>query len=176
VDDFICLTERKEISVMKDMKRVLSVLLAVVMAVNLMSPHVSTAQETRSLEIPAGYTPIYTIADLAGINSNPSGKYILMNDIDMTKETSPGGTWDTGHGWTPLDKFSGVFDGNGYYIIGMHIYGNYHGDIGLFSKVSGYGGDADATIENLGIVNCDINIIGDSYKRMSSLGNSIANR
>ena len=76
-----------------------------------------------STEIPEGYIPIYTIADLAGINSDTSGKYILMNDIDMTEETSPGGSWDTGHGWTPLDTFSGVFDGNGHRIIGMHKIG-----------------------------------------------------
>ena len=98
----------------------------------------------------SSYTPIYTIADLAGINNNPDGKYILMNDIDMTEETREGGSWDTGNGWTPLDEFSGIFDGNGYRIIGMHIYGKFDsGYAGLFSKVRGW-------IKNLGMI--DVNI------------------
>lgn len=156
---------------MKHMKRVVAFFLAMVMVASVPFAYASAAQENENTDIPAGYTPIYTIADLAGINSNPAGKYILMNDIDMTKETSPGGTWDTGHGWTPLDEFSGVFDGNGHYIIGMHIYGKYHGNIGLFSKVSSVKNSAeDAVIKNVGIVNCDINIIGESFKGTINIG------
>lgn len=98
----------------------------------------------------SSYTPIYTIADLVGINSNPSGNYILMNDIDMTEETREGGSWDTGNGWTPLNYLSGIFDGNGYRIIGMHIYDNVDSPYaGLFSEVSG-------CIKNLGMI--DVNI------------------
>ncbi len=109
-----------------------------------------------TMEVPEGYTPIRSIDELHGINNNPNGKYILMNDIDMTQETSPGGSWDTGHGWTPLDKFSGTFDGNGYRIIGMHIYGDLEDlgrEVGLFSEL-GEGG----TVRNLGMVACDINV------------------
>lgn len=36
-------------------------------------------------KVPSGYTGIYNIDDLAGIENNPSGKYILMGDIDMTE-------------------------------------------------------------------------------------------
>lgn len=158
---------------LQNIKRKLPIFLMAILAIVVLFQNATNCKaeikENRSIEIPEGYTPIYTIADLAGINSNPSGKYILMNDIDMTKETSPGGSWDTGHGWTPLDAFSGVFDGNGYQIIGMHIYGECREDIGLFSKMLGgfiynsntdeyidYG--SDAVIKNLGIVNCDINV------------------
>lgn len=111
----------------------------------------------------SSYTPIYTIADLAGINNNPEGKYILMNDIDMTEETKEGGSWDTGHGWIPLDSFSGTLDGNGHRIIGMHIYGTFSNDyespeytgymyayVGLFRSNFG-------TIKRLGLSNVDIN-------------------
>ncbi len=114
-----------------------------------------------TMEVPEGYTPIRSIDELHGINNNPNGKYILMNDIDMTQETSPGGSWDTGHGWTPLDKFSGTFDGNGYRIIGMHIYGDAE-DIGhcmgLFSELGGRG-----IIRNLGMEDCDINITTEEH-------------
>lgn len=114
-----------------------------------------------STEVPEGYTPIGSIDELYGINNNPNGKYILMNDIDMTQETSPGGSWDTGHGWMPLDKFSGTFDGNGYRIIGMHIYGDLEDlghEIGLFSEL-GEGG----IIRNLGMEDCDINVKASFY-------------
>lgn len=89
-----------------------------------------------------------------GINSNPWGNYILMNDIDMTEETKEGGSWDTGNGWTPLDTFYGTLDGNGYRIIGMNIYGEFtsYTRIGLFSVVNG-------CIRNLGMVNTNINVI-----------------
>ena len=53
--------------------------------------------------IPDGYTPIRTIEDLYGINNDLSGNYILMNDIDMTEDTAPGGDWDiNGTGWEPI--------------------------------------------------------------------------
>ncbi len=145
----------------KNLKKVVSVFLIVAMTVTLLFQNTAIAQEIQEnegTEIPEGYTPIYTIGDLVGINSNPSGNYILMNDIDMTKETSPGGTWDTGHGWTPLNEFSGTFDGNGHRIIGMHIYGKVDGHVGLFSELAG-----EAVIQNLGIVNCDINITSEYY-------------
>lgn len=151
---------------MKNVRKAVSAFLMVAMTVTLLFQNTAVAQETQGgsgTEVPEGYTPIYTIADLVGINSNPSGNYILMNDIDMTKETSPGGSWDTGHGWTPLDKFSGTFEGNGHRIIGMHIYGEcgkyyqYNGFydyqcVGLFSVING------GVIQNLGIVDCDINV------------------
>lgn len=166
---------------MKNIKKTLSVCCAMVLSTALLfqssvvycSAEVNNTSIT-STEIPEGYTPIYTIADLAGINSDTSGKYILMNDIDMTEETSPGGSWDTGHGWTPLDTFSGVFDGNGHRIIGMHIYGEVEDNAALFSgleqktNTNNYDDYDDydkldrdknnATIKNLGITDCEIDI------------------
>ena len=103
--------------------------------------------------VPDGYKAIRTIEDLVNINNDPSGKYILMNDIDLTEATKKGGNYDTGHGWTPLDKFSGVLDGNGFYIKGMHIYGNKLKYVGLFGKLD------YAYICNLGIKESDIDVI-----------------
>lgn len=56
-----------------------------------------------------GKTCIYTVDDLKNIANNPSGSYILMNDIDMA-----------GVDWKPLD-FYGVFDGNGNSILNLDI-------------------------------------------------------
>lgn len=39
-------------------------------------------------EVPAGYTAIRTIDDLYAIRNNLSGKYILMNDIDLSQATA----------------------------------------------------------------------------------------
>lgn len=146
---------------MKKLKKISSACCVMVLAAALLFQNTATycsaavnSSAGSSTEIPEGYTPIYTIADLAGINSDTSGNYILMNDIDMTEETSPGGSWDTGHGWTPLNTFSGVFDGNGHRIIGMHIYGEIGDRAALFSNIEGY----SAIIKNLGILNCEINV------------------
>lgn len=108
--------------------------------------------EENAQEIPEGYTPIYDIADLYAIRNDTDGEYILMNDIDMTEDTSEGGDYDCGTGWDSIEEFSGILDGNGHRIIGMHIFGKItFGNVGLFEEAGG-------TIKNLGMVNCDINI------------------
>ena len=126
----------------------------VMMFVMLFNVPVSASQNTA----PSGYTPIYSIADLYGINNNLSGKYILMNDIDMSS-TAPGGDWDFGNGWNPIGYidgktyyFNGVFDGNGYKIKNMYIYGQPKSDyLGLFACIGG-------RISNLALENIYIDI------------------
>lgn len=108
----------------------------------------ANAQET---SVPDGYTGIYNIADLDGIRNNPSGNYILMKDIDMTEDTKKGGDWDNGMGWTPIEEFSGVLDGNGHQIIGMNIYNGY-GRIGFIRRLSG------GIIRNLGLRDVTIDV------------------
>lgn len=116
-------------------------------------------------ENPDGYTPIYTVEDLYGIKNDTSGNYILMADIDLSG-TKPGGEWDTGYGWHPIEEFSGILDGNGHRINNMTIYDSVDNKvypssmmdeygikgIGLFRKVEG------GTIKNLGLTNIDIHI------------------
>ena len=122
----------------------------------------ANAQET---SVPAGYTGIYNIADLDGIRNNPSGKYILMRDIDMTEDTKKGGDWDNGMGWTPIEEFTGVLNGNGHQIIGMNIYteGSVEKDcIGLIGSLittedSDEDSDEEGVVENLGLINVTIN-------------------
>ena len=66
-------------------------------------------------DIPAGYTAIYTAAQLNNVRSNLGGKYILMNNIDVASL----GYWGPiGGGSSP---FTGILDGGGYRITGMEI-------------------------------------------------------
>lgn len=107
-------------------------------------------------EIPEGYTGIYDISDLAGIKNNLKGKYILMNDIDMS-ETAEGGDMDAGNGWTPINDFEGILDGNGYRIKNMHIFGEITTRyVGLFGSLRG------ATVKNLGLLDVDIDVTDTS--------------
>lgn len=69
------------------------------MIITLCMPVNRKAQDASVTIIPEGYIGIYDIADLYGIRNNLTGKYILMNDIDMSKDTAEGGNWNlTGHG------------------------------------------------------------------------------
>lgn len=144
-------------------KRVMAALLILVLALTSgtwRSNQVNAANTVNGeeQEIPEGYTPIYDIADLYAIRNNPESNYILMNDIDMTEDTSEGGDYDCGTGWDSIETFKGILDGNGHRIIGMHIFGelvqgsNWYICSGLFEEING------AVIKNLGMVNCDINV------------------
>ena len=143
--------------------------IVLVLAILLMSGETGIQQvfaEEVSQEIPEGYIPIYDIEDLYAIRNDLSGNYILMNDIDLSEATSEGGDYDCGTGWDSIEEFSGVLDGNGYRIIGMHIFGEFTiADVayfGLFEQLD------EATIKNLGLVDCDIDIVvNDKYSQYS---------
>lgn len=117
-------------------------------------------------EAPEGYTPIYDIADLDGIRNNLFGNYILMNDIDMSEDTSEGGDYDCGRGWDSIERFQGRLEGNGHRIIGMHIFGEFteeNTNIGLFESLSG-------KVQNLGMMDCDISVTINSAYRSFYIG------
>ena len=103
------------------------------------SPPVGSASvaSVSSDVIPAGYTAIYSADDLKNINNNRSGKYILMNDIDMSGVAE----FQIGSYSSP---FIGTFDGNG------HVIKNFISSRGLFGTV------ADGTISNLGMENVQV--------------------
>ena len=99
------------------------------------------------------YIEITNVSELYAIRNNLSGKYRLMNDIDLTQVTAPGGDLDGGNGWVPIDGFSGTLDGNGHYIKGLTMYGEVSDQyVGLF----GYSGGCD--ICNLGLVDVNVDI------------------
>jgi len=101
--------------------------------------------------IAQGYTVIKTAEELQAMKDNLSGKYILMNDIDLS--TIP--EWECiGN---PLEVFVGEFNGNGHKISNMTIANNKYGAYcGLFGNV-GSGGK----ISNVGVEN--VNISANSY-------------
>lgn len=141
-----------------------------------MMQHPEIARAAVSDAVPEGYTPIYTIDDLYAVRNDLSGNYILMNDIDLS-ETAPGGDWDCGYGWKPIGgneegKFKGVFDGNGYAVKNMHIYGTPNANfLGLFGSCD-YGASAFETkIVHLSLVDVDIDVqLNDSTQSDFSIG------
>lgn len=118
---------------------------------------VTTPQPDHATEVPQGYVAIYDIEGLNAVRNGLDQNYILMSDIDMTTATAPGGEYDDGNGWKPIENFTGNFDGNGYRIIGMHIFGDMkENNAGLFGSASG-------NITNLGMKNCDIDVSNVDY-------------
>lgn len=103
-------------------------------------------------EVLDDYTPIYTADDLKNIRNNLSGKYVLMNHINLSDYSE----WNViGNYGSP---FAGELDGNGYSIIGLN------------SKRSLLGWVQNATIKNLGIVNCNIFQQEETASSVSSAG------
>lgn len=93
-------------------KRCTAILLAAVLVLSLLPVQVFAAGT-----VPAGWTPIYTLADIKECHS---GKYILMNDIDASKEDV---AYD-GNGYEANSVGGclfpgGILDGNGHTIYNL---------------------------------------------------------
>lgn len=138
--------------------KLLSLLLAIVMLLSVLTVGVTAESLT---EVPDGYIGVYTKDDLFAVRENPSGKYILMNDIvfDDADYINGGDFYNSGKGWEPIGTsttpFKGTFDGNGYEIVNLQI-NNPNGDYqGLFGYTS------SATIKNVNLN--DAYIIGCNY-------------
>ena len=101
-------------------------------------------------DVPDGYTPIYTAEELNNIRNNLSGKYILMNDIDLSSYEN----------WNPIGTnstpFIGTFDGNNFSIKNLSLNSDINSDetnnLGLFGFVK------TAYISKLKINNITVNI------------------
>lgn len=90
------------------------------------------------------YKAIRTAEDLQNISLNMSGKYMLVNDIDMR-----------GFTWTPIgsssktgEYFNGILDGNGYNITNLTLSGG-----NLYAGLFGY---SKGTISNINLINASI--------------------
>ncbi len=130
-------------------KKLISILLTFIICFGVLSSAFATENKTPSSEIPEGYTAIYTAEDLNNIRNNLSGKYILMNDIDLSGiEWMPIGT--------ELNAFKGVLDGNGKTLNGLNITETVasvnRNSSGIFAFTNG------ATIKNLNISNVKVKI------------------
>lgn len=109
--------------------------------------------ETASEEVPEGYTPIYTAKEFNNIRNDLAGKYILMDDIELTAYWKPIGSTD--------EPFTGELDGNGYSVSNLKISGSYQyvGDLnfGLFTAMEG------GSVRNLAVsVDIDVTFTGST--------------
>jgi len=126
--------------------KALAIILTFVLCFGVMS--FAFAEETP--QVPEGYTPIYTAEDLNNIRNNLSGKYILMNNIDLSvyENLEPIGTSET--------PFTGELDGNNCIITSLKISvknsvsGNSY--YGLFGYIE------NSKIKNVSIGNSDITV------------------
>ncbi|MCL2637898.1 MAG: hypothetical protein FWD48_05945 [Oscillospiraceae bacterium] len=108
----------------------------------------------------AGSIPISNRTELEAIKNNLSGTYHLIADIDLSgKEWIPIGDNSTN---SPISRFSGVFDGQGYVISNLTINGN-HKYGGLFGNAQ------QATIKNVGLENTYIDITYESHADAGSI-------
>ena len=97
-------------------KRIIVYLLAIALLLPVFSGAFTLGASAASDAVPKGYTPIYTASDLDNIRENLSGKYILMNDINLKTRGE----------WAPVGKdesapFTGTFDGNGHIIANLWV-------------------------------------------------------
>ena len=97
--------------------------------------------------VPAGYTGIYSVSDLAKISVNLNSSYILMANIDLKGvDFSPIGS--------EAKPFGGVFDGNGHTIKNISI------SLSLNQKSAcvGFFGSSTGTIKNLILSDMSIDV------------------
>ena len=100
-----------------------------------------------------GIREIQTVAQLVAVGSSRSNRglnYELVTDIDLNNTN-----------WTPIDRFHGVFDGNGYSIYNLTIRATTsatHGAYGLFKHLD----HPPATIRNLTLTVNSIVVIGSN--------------
>ncbi len=123
----------------KAFKKITSVVLAFIMTLGICT--VAFAAD----EIPEGCIPVYTAEDFNNIRNNLSGKYILMNDIDLSVYEN----------WVPIgtndEPFTGEIDGNCFSVNNLSLKSDSEteetNNLGLFGFVN------SASIGNLNLKN-----------------------
>ncbi len=94
------------------------------------------------------YVPISTEEDFQKMRDNPSGGFVLVNDITLTENFEPIGTGSTPtHSGTP---FTGIFEGNGKTISNLKILKPRETYVGFFGAI-GAGGE----VRNLKLILAD---------------------
>ena len=100
--------------------------------------------------IAQGYTVIKTAQDLDNIRNDLDGKYIFMNDIDLSSYSN----------WNPIgdatNGFTGELNGNGYVIKNLTISRPDEDDVGLFAIIGDPNTMTGGEVRNLGIECADI--------------------
>ncbi|MDR2648146.1 MAG: hypothetical protein LBB94_00270 [Clostridiales bacterium] len=125
---------------LKGLGRLFALLIALTIAV-------PTGLKLLAAEVDAdGYIIVRSVDELKAVHNNPTGKYKLYEDIDLSAGS-----------WSPIGYakfFKGTFDGNGHTISGLWSAKNGLGYKGLFSVLEG------ATVKNLTIALDDRGITG----------------
>ena len=103
---------------------------------------------TEDEAIAQGYTIIKNASQLQNMKNNLNGKYILMNDIDLS-----------GYNWEVVgdinNPFTGELNGNGHTISNLSLNRDTYDYTGLIGRMNG------ATISNLGLT--DVDVVGKIY-------------
>lgn len=107
---------------------------------------------TESEAIAQGYTVIKTEDDLKAMADNLSGKYILMNDITLTSNWTPIGSYANNGNF--YNAFRGQFNGNGCTISNVNVdtTSDTTHATGFFACIYG----SSAKVENVNLKNVDI--------------------
>ncbi len=115
---------------------------------------------TEEEAVAQGYTIIKSVEDLKAIANNPSGKYILMGDIDLE-----------GINWTPIgdesSPFTGELNGNGYGIKNLLIDVT---DQANAKNVGFFGVTDNATISNIDFIDAKVKAADDFINGASGIG------
>ena len=115
-----------------------------------------------------GYTLIKTADDLNNIRNNLSGKYILMNDIDLSSYAN----WDPIGDFASNTGFTGTLDGNGYVVKNLTINRPTEDGVGLFAIIGDVNTMSGGEVKNLGLENVDVSgNSGTAGLAGSSVGN-----
>jgi uncharacterized repeat protein (TIGR02543 family) len=94
---------------------------------------------------------VFTEQDLANIQNEPSGNYVLMNDIDLALYNG----WE----WAPIPEFNGTLDGQGYVIKNMSIKNYTKQPANDYNSLFAVVGK-DAVIKNVGLEGRSISGLG----------------
>lgn len=129
----------------KTIKRIVSVITA---AAVLFSALYIIAVAVENEIVPDGYTPIYTAEEFNNIRNNLSGKYILMDDVDLSSYYY----WESiGSSNNP---FIGELDGNGHCIKNLNIYERKYETSTCYYGLFGY--IKNSRIHDVVLFNCNI--------------------
>jgi len=89
--------------------------------------------------------------DLDAVRNDLSGDYILVNDLN----SGTAGYAGIGDDWDPIQDFDGEFDGDGYAIADLQIFGDGN-NIALFGTV-----DSSGSVKNLAVIDAFVENVND---------------
>lgn len=87
---------------------------------------------------------IATAAQLDEVRNFPSACFELSKDIDLSSYLNPNSS-----GWTPIENFTGIFDGKKHTIKGLWISLSSISNVGLFANIQGFSDYERAGVSNL---------------------------